>query len=437
MDGRSTVSSSTPPANSEPMGFPSLRAFVESLHSASYGAYATRARRRVIHEDAFSEMKAHILGLYLGVEARHSFLDESGAIFDCVPIEQQPALQGSAGGVPAAPDLPPGAPDLAPRIDGDDQDKRNDVLIGSPLAPDRKDRHGNVMHCPAGTIPMRRVTLEDLTRFETVQDFFRKGPRGAGRPPQAIEPATVSATHRWAHGYQNVDNVGGHSVLNVWQPAIGAGQVFSLSQHWYIGGSSGNLQTVECGWQVYPALYGDALPHLFTYWTADDYGSTGCYNLTCSAFVQTSSSFAPGMVVGPMSTTSGAQTSMELAYWLTGGRWWLYYNGTLGSNAIGYYPVTLFTGGALASQASEIDYGGETVGTTSFPSMGSGAFANQGWQQAAFQRTIGYWPPLGGARINARLNPVQAWPECYTAEVDLYGAPWNETLWFGGPGGQC
>jgi hypothetical protein len=235
-----------------------------------------------------------------------------------------------------------------------------------------------------------------------------------------------------------VTNGGGHSFLNLWQPAIGANQVFSLSQHWYVGGSGANLQTIECGWNVYPDLYGgNAQPHLFTYWTADNYNTTGGYNLTGGSFVQTSSSFAPGMVVGPISTTSGPQYSMELAYWLTGGRWWLYYNGTQGSNAIGYYPATLYQGGALATQASEIDYGGETTGTTSFSPMGSGAFANQGWQRAAYQRTIGYWPPQGGAMINASLTPSQGWPNCYTADVVLYAAPWYETLWYGGPGGAC
>jgi hypothetical protein len=112
-------------------------------------------------------------------------------------------------------------------------------------------------------------------------------------------------------------------------------------------------------------------------------------------------------------------------------------HGTGGSNAIGYYPDSLFGNGALKSNATEIDYGGETVGTTSFPPMGSGAFANAGWQHAAYQRTIGYWPPQGGAMVNANLTTSQGWPRCYTAQTNLYAAPWYETVWFGGPGGNC
>jgi Neprosin/Neprosin activation peptide len=424
----------------EPKGIPSLRAFVDSLQSAEHGEFAVLASARVANEDAFAEMKSHILGLYEKVEAPRSFVDETGAIFDCIPVEQQPALRGLREPVPKAPDLPSlEAADAPPKTAAarGEQAEWQDTLTSSPLRPDRKDWHGNAMHCPEGTIPMRRVTLEDMTRFPTLRAFMRKGPEGAGRPPRSVEPPTVPATHRWAHAYQNVNNGGGHSFLNMWRPAIGANQIFSLSQHWYVGGSGANLQTIECGWQVYPGLYGDAQPHLFTYWTADDYTSTGCYNLSCGAFVQISSSFAPGMVVGPISVTGGPQYSMELAYWHTGGRWWLYYNGTQGSNAIGYYPDTLYGGGALAGHATEIDYGGETVGTTSFPPMGSGAFANQGWQHAAYQRNIGYWPPPGGAMINANLSPSQAWPGCYTAQVTFYAPPWSETLWYGGPGGTC
>ncbi len=376
-------------------------------------------------------MKAHILKFYDKTEAPNSFMDETGAIFDCIPVEQQLALRGSKEPVPTAPDLPGHEARSAAK------DERQDSLVGLPLGPEKKDHHGNVMHCQAGTVPMRRITLEDLTRFPSLRDFFRKGPRGAGRPPRATEPLTVPATHRWAHAYQNVNNGGGHSFLNLWDPPIGANQVFSLSQHWYVGGSGSNLQTAECGWQVYPGLYGDARAHLFSYYTADDYQTTGCYNLSCGAFVQTSSSFSPGMSLSLVSVIGGPQYVMELAYWHTGGRWWLYYNGTAGSNAIGYYPDSLYKGGALTHNATEIDYGGETVGTTSFPQMGSGHFASEGWQKAAYQRTIGYYPVAGGAPVNANLTPSASWPGCYTAQVVLYAAPWSETLWYGGPGGSC
>jgi len=198
----------------DPKGFASLKAFLESVQSTNYAALSARAGSEVAHEEALGEMKAYILKLYDKTEAPHSFMGATGAIYDCIPIEQQPSLRGSRGAVPKAPDAPPAVPE-APYATGAPHEERNDSLIASPLGPDHKDKHGNVMSCPPGTIPMRRVTLEDLSRFPTLKDFFRKGPRGAGRPPRAIEPPTVPATHRWAHAFQNVSNGGGHSFLNL------------------------------------------------------------------------------------------------------------------------------------------------------------------------------------------------------------------------------
>lgn len=103
--------------------------------------------------------------------------------------------------------------------------------------------------------------------------------------------------------------------------------------------------------------------------------------------------------------------------------------------AWGFRPDTLYGGGGLASYATVIDYGGETVRRTTFPPMGSGAFANQHWQHAAYQHTIGYYAPLGAALVNANLTINQEWPSNYTAETIL-NASWGETLWFGGPGGS-
>src|SRR5215831_1968840 len=181
----------------DPKGIESLGAYVGSLASTTHSAFVAKSERKVAHEGAFEEMKAHILNLYEKVEAPHSFMDETGAIFDCVPVEQQPALRGTKESVPKAPDLP------NTKLSG--KDEKNDVLVPAHLGDDKKDHFGNVMKCPDGTIPMRRVTLEDLTRFPTLQDFFRKAPRKAGRPAREIEPATVPATHRWAHAYQSVN----------------------------------------------------------------------------------------------------------------------------------------------------------------------------------------------------------------------------------------
>jgi hypothetical protein len=409
--------------------------FLDNVKAAKHADFAAAPASLVKQPDKFEEMRTHILKLYEGTQVPHSFVDANGSTFDCVPIEQQPSLRGVSGAIPKAPDLPTTPKPPTPAGEAHDW---KPTEFGPQLGPDRKDQFGNVMNCPNGTIPIRRVTLEDMSRFENLRSFLQKRPGGGAIPPKAASapPQAAAATHRWAHAFQNVANLGGHSFINVWDPPIGANQVFSLSQHWYVGGSGAGLQTAEVGWQVYPQFYGNTKPVFFIYWTADGYNQTGCYNLSCTGFVQTNSSWAIGGAMSPWSVTGGAQYELEIAYFLTGGRWWLYVKGTAGANAIGYYPVSVYKNGAMASHAAEIDYGGETVGTTSFPKMGSGAFANQGWQKACYQRQIYYYPQAGGSAW-AALTASQAWPNCYTAQVVNYAAPWNETLWYGGPGGNC
>lgn len=175
---------------SDPKGFPSLKAFLDSVNSAKYAEISARAESKVTHEDALGEMQAHILRLYDKTEALHSFTDEGGGVFDCIPIEQQPGLRGqpglsALGTIPKAPDLPP------IEAAGGAQDERKPSLIVSPLGPERKDSHGNARHCPPGTVPIRRVTLEDMARFGTLRDFFRKDPRSG--PPTTGQHTARSA----------------------------------------------------------------------------------------------------------------------------------------------------------------------------------------------------------------------------------------------------
>ncbi|MEA2879656.1 MAG: hypothetical protein QOF14_4852 [Hyphomicrobiales bacterium] len=428
-------------AANDPVGIVPFHQFLASLQQVSPPLHVAAAGTQVEHADAANEMHSHLVAHYQGIEAVHSFVDDNGSVFDCVPVEKQPALRNK-GAPPKAPDAP--AASEPPHAQAATPGGERPTYHVGQLHPDRKDRHGNVMHAPAGTIPLRRLTMENLTRFKTLHHFFQKSPYGSAKPPQTSQSGgappggaagAVPATHRWAHAFQNVSNVGGHSFINVWDPPIGANQIFSLSQHWYVGGSAAGLQTAEVGWQVYPQMYGNTKPVFFIYWTADNYQSKGCYNLSCTAFVQTNGSWAiGGAIAPPWSVAGGQQREVEVSFYLTQGRWWLYVGGGAAANAIGYYPVSIYNNGAMASHASEIDYGGETVGTTSFPPMGGGVFANQGYQHAAYHRDVRFFPSGGGNNV-ASLTAAAASPACYTAAVTKFNAPWNETLFYGGPGG--
>ncbi|MFD8756699.1 neprosin family prolyl endopeptidase [Kitasatospora sp. NPDC059577] len=398
--------------------FPNFADFTHSLASARYEDFVRRSAAGTTSAEDFSAMTQYLRNLYAGIEVTRSFADDNGQVFDCVPIGSQPALRGNSP-------LPPEAPD--PPVAAGRRGAGQSLPVRPQLRSDRLDGFGHPMSCPPGTIAMRRITLEEMARRGSVRNFHRKYPRGTGRrhrPGAADEPFKQYAT-----GDQKVANLGGHSYINVWDPPV-TGDDFSLSQQWYSAGSP--MQTVECGYQVYPGKYGTTQPVLFIYWTADDYEHTGCYNLECTAFVQTNGAWLLGGVL-PASVPGGAQVDVEVVWYLAGGNWWLY----LGGTAVGYYPGSLFGTGRMATGAQEIEFGGEveTDDETSWPPMGSGAFAAGGWQYAAYHRDVQYIATDNTAQY-AKLTAYQPAPACYTSLVNSGPTPWYEYLFFGGPGGS-
>ena len=440
----------------QPLGILPNKAFVEIARSASLERYRLDPRTRVRSEDAFRQFKEHIADVYADVEVVHSFEDAFGQVFDCIPIEQQPSLRGAKD--VARP------PDLRPVLEGKPAEPRASVrqpLQGEPP----RDRHGNVMQAPPGTIPMRRITLDELSRFRDLDEFRRKAPGGGEAPraptlthatrgtsstsrptknqptlgPHPETPSTPdpdpSKNHRYAYTHQSVDNIGAHDVLALYAPTVDANQIFSLAQHWYTAGDGAGHQTLEVGWQVYPAKYGHAQPVLFIYWTADNYATTGAYNLDGPGFVQTNGAWTIGGALSPVSVVGGQQMEIEIGVYLSDGNWWIYVGGIAAENALGYYPTSIYAGGALATNATSILFGGETVCTSvSWPPMGSGAMASAGWQQAAYQRDIYYFPTAGGSQW-AALTPEEPSPGCYTLSLASSAAPWGVYFFYGGPGG--
>jgi hypothetical protein len=417
------------------------------------------SRPGLANPTSFGRIRQHILDMYQGVQVRHSYLLGS-QIFDCVPIEQQPAVRIQGGGIAPAP------PPLAPPDTAQNRPS-GQAAATQQLQASGSDAFGNALQCEEQTIPMRRITLEDLTRFKSLDDFFSKGPGGAGRAPAAPigGPGSASnlksapnlgsslgrdtdvppspAGHEHAFTYQHVNNLGGNSILNLWSPLVYTGlplfEQFNLSQMWVLGYGGGTLQTVEAGWQNYPAKYGSQNAALFVYSTRDNYKpspwylpTTGCYNLECGTFVQVNNSWALGAPIGSYSTGGGAQYELPIQWLLYAGNWWLKVNGTW----IGYYPGSFYLGGQLSRNATDIQFGGETASQASYYGpMGSGAWANAGFQHAAYQRNIYYTDTAN----NGQWASLGAATECtgYSFSGPAWGGSWGIYFFFGGPGGAC
>jgi hypothetical protein len=69
----------------DPQGITSFKQFLDHVNSSKHADFLGKATSKVAREDAFAEMRAHILKLYEKTEAPHSFVDENGSIFDCIP----------------------------------------------------------------------------------------------------------------------------------------------------------------------------------------------------------------------------------------------------------------------------------------------------------------------------------------------------------------
>lgn len=408
--------------------FPIVRhaAFRQNVDAARFQAFANRPDSRVASAEEFDRMRAHLTALYDGVEVAHSFVDAAGQVFDCVPIAQQPSLRGLSTVPPTPPSLLTIAGSAAPAPA---------TARAAPPPPPPVDRFGNSMTCQSGHIPMRRVTLEEMTRFRSLDDFRNKGPARQAVDP-SIPVADATLNHRYAYTQQDVANFGAHNFVSLWSPAVGDKQIFSLAQHWYAGGTGAAHQTLEVGWQVYPQKYGHSQPVLFIFWTNDNYVASRNYNLENPGFVQTNPAWRIGGALTPVSSDGGSWVELEISVYLHDGSWWLYVGGLDVANAVGYFPASIYNAGAMATNATQVLFGGETVcelGGT-WPAMGSSHLAGEGWQHAAYQRDIFIFPTGGGAQYAAVVGQSPAAP-CYTQVVGQARPPWNTYFFFGGPGG--
>jgi hypothetical protein len=421
--------------------FRTFELHMKHLQETTFAEYKGLEGTKVANEKDFEVMKAHLIGLYKGAKVTHTFIGHGGANIDVIPIDQQPALHNPLLKGHKVLLTAPALHALPKRQDEKEKAKKQlpttAKSVPPQLAKGMKDALGNEMFCPEGSIPVRRVTLTEMTKFGTLKDFLQKrtGPERLTKT-KALPPDTpaTSTLHRWAHAYQYVNNFGGSSWLNLWSPTPAAGNNFSLAQHWYVGGNP--LQTLEGGWQVYPQKYGHNKPVLFIYWTADDYNNTGGYNLDVPGFVQVNHSFVIGGAWNQSSTPNGTQWGFRLIWYRdpANGNWWLYIQGAGAEQAIGYYPKALYGNGQMSKFATEIDYGGEVTGQPNGGQMGSGAFANTGWDHAAFQNDI-YYFPTESTSAWANLTGTSTYNR-YSIDVhNIYGN-WGTYIYFGGPGGK-
>ncbi|KAL4282242.1 hypothetical protein GQ457_03G041320 [Hibiscus cannabinus] len=270
--------------------------------------------------------------------------------------------------------------------------------------------------CPKGTIPI-------------VRSPQHRPRRKTSRFSSSIQPDVNDGdgTHEHAQvGLLDGNYFGASGRLNVWKPATYNGE-FSLAQILVLENNAYGLNIVEAGWQVYP---GTNYTRLFISWTRDGYQETGCYNLECPGFVQTSKKLSLGGKIEPVSQYAGPQ--FELSIYIhkdkKSGNWWL----RIQEIDVGYWPGSIFT--KSFEKAAKLYWSGEIVnsgsqGRHTSTQMGSGHFPSEGI------RNIRYVDETGAIQDAAPGNvaPLVSRPECYDLQMGNlknYGIH----FFYGGPG---
>jgi len=296
--------------------------------------------------------------------------------------------------------------------------------------------------CPEGTVPRRRIKLEELERFETLGDYFQKLPSHLESDEDKLKrDAGPTNLHQYVVYYQDVTNYGAAAVLNLWSPYTELPNEFSLSQIWVRRGISSNLETVEAGWQVYRDKYSDSRARLFIFFTPDNYKKEGggCYNLDCSAFVQTDSTIYIGGPFSQYSTSGGPQKIIRiLLQQSSDGHWWFKF----GDIWVGYWPASKFDTLGLRNGASRADFGGEITDKRNLnlhtsSDMGSGAFPSGGFGYTCYTRSMVYINGPYSAPLSTAVipSPVISGAKCYDGTTAFDGSSvWRRYIYFGGPG---
>ncbi|KAL7234031.1 hypothetical protein ACSBR1_017600 [Camellia fascicularis] len=226
---------------------------------------------------------------------------------------------------------------------------------------------------------------------------------------------------------------GTKATVNVWKPIVQQSNEFSLSQLWIMAGSyPSDLNTVEAGWQVFPHLYGDDNPRLFTHWIRDAYQTTGCYNLLCSGFIQTSNKMTLGGAIFPISAYDASQYESHFFVWKDTTNWWLQF----GNEVVGYWPTALFS--YLTHSASMIQWGGEVLnlesgGQHTTTQMGSGHFPKEGFGKASYIKNIQIVDGSNNLIAPVGVSTFAEQPNCYNVQMGNNN-DWGNYIYYGGPG---
>ncbi|XP_027333752.1 uncharacterized protein LOC113848439 [Abrus precatorius] len=405
----------------------------------------------VDHDGSFPRQKILEVERKLKHLRRHSLKtieSEDGDVIDCIDIKKQPAFDHPAltgHKIQMVPTYNSAKEDTIAETRTRTRNKAKDAKMKKQRAEESSltvtsqvwQRSGS---CPEGTIPVRRIQKRDLLKAHSIEDYGRKKPSFShhyvGQLNENLESFVTLQNHSKAilftDGYRYL---GGKGDILVFNPPVENDDEYSTSQVSLLTGPYNDFECVEAGWAVNPSVYGDRQTRLFVYWTADGSKRTGCFDLTCPGFVQTSNEIALGAAIYPISIPG------DLSYQITiyiykdpiTNNWWVQYGE---KTNIGYWPPELFD--TICYNAQSVEWGGEVYSTTvghtphTATQMGNGQFASVPFGSSSITRM----------RIhdNAEALKIPEWVSDFSDEYNCYDVRYvddyveDPEFYYGGPG---
>ncbi|RZC86483.1 hypothetical protein C5167_030560 [Papaver somniferum] len=348
---------------------------------------------------------------------------EFGDTIDCIDIYKQPAFDH--------PLLKNHKIQMVPSSIPEETTRKN--ISSSIYRSSNIDNGFRNEKCPPGTVPIRRTKKEDLINTQKLL------PNTIASHPNAY---TLSPMNNHVISIVEFSNTkaffGATAYMSVHELKLDNNQ-FSTAQIWIKNGPDEEVNSIEFGWMVYPALFGDSRTRLFGYWTADNQKETGCFDVLCPGFVQVDSDVSLGAIIEPLSVYGKDAWELPVKVYRDPqtGNWWL-----ITDKTIGYWPKEIFT--HLANNASIIRFGGVAGAQPQMPAppMGNGYFPQlQDFLKTAYMREMKYIDEKGHS---VNLNPYGV-PTKHDITQDCYnilfagniGWDYEITMAFGGPGGIC
>ncbi|KAM3321809.1 hypothetical protein P3S67_002960 [Capsicum chacoense] len=199
--------------------------------------------------------------------------------------------------------------------------------------------------CPSGTVPIKRVTKDDLIRQK--------------RMPPPEDRAIIKTPDNRSNKFS-----GAGMVASLWNPGVEGAQTSACRLKIQKGKDS-----VQAGWRVDPTLYGDTKTRFFIHLQV---GNKHCYNTLCRGFIVTNNKLVLDRAF-PDVAHRGGYANWELTMSIerdAKGGWWLLVGERM---EVGFWPRRIFS--TLAKNFAEnIEWGGSAYSPLGAPyaPMGSG-----------------------------------------------------------------